>query len=164
VKLVDGVPTNKHPLCGTFSKMIDRCHNPRSTAWRWYGGRGIKVCSRWRESFEFFVSDMGPKPSARHSLDRVDRDGDYEPGNVRWATRATQAANRRRSVNRWDRSFYQDAIPDRVRRQAWPDYARSNDLLLCAAYDALEDLVSAFGPVADDFNERVLPFGWGIEG
>ena len=75
--------------------MIARCTNAASLSFSIYGGRGITVCDRWRESFEAFREDVGPRPSAAHSLDRIDNDRGYEPGNVRWATRRDQARNRR---------------------------------------------------------------------
>jgi len=75
--------------------MIGRCYRPRNHRYAWYGGRGIRVCDRWRTSFEAFLADVGPRPTPRHSLDRIDNDGDYEPGNVRWATSFEQSRNRR---------------------------------------------------------------------
>jgi hypothetical protein len=79
----------------SWRSMINRCGNPKWHAFDRYGGRGITVCERWRASFENFVADMGRRPSPRHSLDRwPDRDGNYEPGNCRWATPVEQARNR----------------------------------------------------------------------
>ena len=79
-----------------WSMMKQRCYNPKSPSWKWYGERGIKICKRWMDSFSAFVADVGPRPSLQHSLDRYPKgDGDYEPGNVRWATDQEQADNRR---------------------------------------------------------------------
>jgi hypothetical protein len=75
--------------------MKSRCFNPNHTAFRYYGGRGITVCERWRDSYENFLADVGPRPSDKHSLDREDNDGHYEPGNVRWALPKEQARNER---------------------------------------------------------------------
>lgn len=78
--------------------MLNRCYNPNVEGYPNYGGRGIEVCERWR-NFRNFIADMGPRPSAKHSLDRYpDQNGHYEPGNVRWATSAQQARNLRTNV------------------------------------------------------------------
>lgn len=83
----------------SWTGMIQRCTNVRRPRYRDYGGRGIKVCQRWRDSFLSFYEDMGPKPSPKHSLDRIDNDGNYEPGNCRWATNRQQTQNSRRARN-----------------------------------------------------------------
>lgn len=74
--------------------MLQRCTNPNNIKWKYYGGRGISVCKRWTGSdgFPNFLADMGERPS-RMTLDRVDNDGDYEPGNCRWATYSEQNRN-----------------------------------------------------------------------
>jgi len=87
-----------------WTSMKNRCTNPKCQRYEIYGGRGIKVCDRWTASYEAFLADVGRRPGPEYSLDRYpDRDGDYQPGNVRWATRSEQMLNRRpfkRKANR----------------------------------------------------------------
>ena len=87
----------KPPLYCVWQSMRDRCSNPRAKSFPDYGGRGIRVCERWQNSYADFASDMGPRPDG-WSIDRVDNDGDYTPDNCRWADRRTQQRNQRRAV------------------------------------------------------------------
>lgn len=91
-----------HPLYGIYNEMVARCTNPTHKRWADYGGRGIKVCARWRDDFWHFVSDMGPRPEGTSAsgrtlwtLDRRNNDGDYSPENCRWVDNYTQTHNRR---------------------------------------------------------------------
>ncbi len=83
-------------LYWTWHGMMQRCGNPKSTVFKNYGGRGIAVCERWK-SFENFAADVGKPPTPKHSLDRINNEGDYEPSNVRWATKIEQCNNTRRT-------------------------------------------------------------------
>lgn len=76
-------------------RMKGRCYDKNNNRYPLYGARGIRVCDRWRKDFWQFLSDVGPRPSLAHSLDRIDTNGHYEPGNVRWATREEQQRNKR---------------------------------------------------------------------
>jgi hypothetical protein len=93
-----------HPLQDTYRSMISRCYHKANQSYEKYGGRGITVCERWlsnrknggktSEGFKNFIKDMGPKPSEKHSLDRINNDQGYFPENCRWATRTEQQLNR----------------------------------------------------------------------
>lgn len=83
------------PTFTCWTNMIARCKNERRPDYSYYGGRGITVCDRWRHDFSAFLTDMGPRPSKHHTVDRIEVDGNYEPLNCRWATRKEQTDNRR---------------------------------------------------------------------
>ncbi len=86
--------TRRTPENTAWQNMRARCLRPSHPSYKNYGGRGVTVCDEW-ESFEQFLQDVGRRPGPGYSIDRVDNDGGYEPGNVRWATVAQQAANKR---------------------------------------------------------------------
>lgn len=88
----------KHPLVSIWASMLTRCTNPHAASYPHYGGRGIRVCEQWRDLAAFVAdieAEIGARPSMRHSLDRINNDRHYEPGNVRWATRSMQRRNSR---------------------------------------------------------------------
>lgn len=86
------------PEYRAWQQMRLRCLDPEHAAYASYGGRGITVCDRWREDPAAFIADLGPKPSPKHELDRIDNDKGYEPGNVRWATPEQQVRNTSRNI------------------------------------------------------------------
>jgi hypothetical protein len=88
------------PEYHAWEAAIQRCTNDNNPAWKFYGARGISVCEEWLNSFEAFLAHIGRRPSPDFSLDRIDNDGNYEPGNVRWADWATQGTNKRRPESR----------------------------------------------------------------
>lgn len=90
---------NVKPEYTIWNSMKYRCYNKKYKEYDLYGGRGIKVCKSWLDSFENFIRDMGDRPSGKHSIERINTNGNYEPSNCKWATSKEQAKNRR--SNRW---------------------------------------------------------------
>jgi hypothetical protein len=95
-----GCALTRHGMYGTpeyaaWTSIRQRCENPRARSFPNYGARGIRVCPRWRASFEAFLADMGRRPTPRHSVDRIDNGSDYTPDNCRWATPTEQQRNKR---------------------------------------------------------------------
>lgn len=83
------------PEYRAWCNIKERCYKKKTINYCNYGGRGIRMCRKWKYSFELFLSDVGPRPSKNHSIDRIRNDGNYEPGNVKWSTRKEQCRNRR---------------------------------------------------------------------
>lgn len=128
-----GEAARRSPEYVAWQSMLARCYRTASSSYKDYGGRGIKVCKRWRNSFENFLADVGRKPSPKHTLEREDNDSDYCPSNVIWATRKQQASNRRttcfftlngmkKSVGAWADELGVNASALRMRRKrGWSD-------------------------------------------
>lgn len=92
---------SERPEYWAWAKIVQRCTNPNCKSYKNYGARGIRICDRWLHgengdtAFVCFIADVGERPSAKHSIDRINNDGHYEPGNVRWATKVEQENNKR---------------------------------------------------------------------
>jgi hypothetical protein len=102
-RFVHGHNAVQHGCAGTpewiaWNHIIQRCTNPNCREWRNYGARGITICSEWRHDFPAFLAHIGHRPTSKHSIERIHNDGNYEPGNVCWATQREQTRNTRRNL------------------------------------------------------------------
>lgn len=120
-----------HPLYRRWKQIRQRCYNKRSKAYPDYGGRGIKLCSRWYRSFQKFAKDIERDiglPKSGYTLDRIDNNKGYEPGNIRWATRAEQNKHRRSRIE----------ISFKGKTQSLSDWARELKLPLLTLYSRIK--------------------------
>lgn len=134
------------PEYGIWEAIRGRCLSPGHSAYKHYGGRGITICARW-VNFSNFLADMGKRPSLKHSIDRIDNNGNYEPGNCRWVTQGQQCQNSRRTV-RLEVEGIEMALGRACRRYGM-DYSNISRKVLKSDYSHQEA-----------FNEAVLRRGF----
>jgi len=134
------------PEYKAWNAMLQRCHNPKNKRYAQYGGRGIVVCEAWRHDFLAFLSHIGPRPTAKHSIGRIDNDKPYEPGNVRWETGKQQMRNR--TVTRYfEVDGKQVSLAELAERYGLPSNTLRNRLLKGWPQDkAFHTPVSGTGP------------------
>ena len=130
---------NVRPEYTIWNSMKYRCYNPKYKEYDLYGGRGIKVCKEWLDSFENFIKDMGDRPSGKHSIERINTNGNYEPSNCKWATVVEQARNRR--SNRWIEFKGKKMI-----LKQWADYlgATPSNILTMMKKKSFEQIVNYY--------------------
>lgn len=125
----------------TWGAIKQRCYNPNHQKFEEYGGRGITVCKRWKDSFENFLEDMGKKPTPKHTLDRIDNSKGYSPKNCRWVTRSIQGSNRRKFKK--SKSKYHGVYPNQGKFQCqYRD--RSGKRFHIGTFEKEEDAVKAY--------------------
>lgn len=130
----------EHPLYGVWNNMMQRCFNPKSINYKYYGGRGITVCGRWQDLW-LFIEDIGEKPDKAYSIDRINNDGNYEPDNVRWATKQEQVINRGIQIN--NTSGYVGVSWDKSRNK-WKAYVkRDNKMINIGRYNTKKEAIKA---------------------
>lgn len=166
------------PEYKTWTDVKTRCLNPSSTGYKNYGGRGITICNRWKDSFEAFLEDMGEKPTPNHSIDRIDNDGNYEPGNCQWVTIEEQIRNRRitikvevngatKTLAEWCKEYDCTFASAYYRyRQGLGGEAVFKTMATTLTLDGLTDTISGWskrtGIAANTISMRVNQYGWSV--
>lgn len=128
------------PEYRTWSEIFTRCTNPNSKAYQYYGGRGITISERWN-NFENFLADMGEKLSPKHSIERIDVNGNYEPNNCKWATAEEQSINKRLYENN---TSGHKGVSKRKKTGKWKSYIRvKGKLITLGEYEDIQDAINA---------------------
>ena len=138
--LIHGLSTTREHRI--WRGIFQRCYNPKTKYYHLYGGRGIVMCERWKESFVNFISDMGNAPGAGYSIDRIDSNGPYSPDNCHWATRLEQARNKRNVI-------YIEYNGHRRCISEWGEYFGCNPATIRSAYRAGWDMQKYFSRLQD---------------
>lgn len=136
------------PIYNVWLNMKARCYRKSNEAYKNYGGRGIVVCDRWRNSFEAFFSDMGDVPAKGYEIDRIDNNGNYEPDNCKWATVVEQSKNRRTNIK----------ISFNGKEQCVTDWAREIGIGTCVLH---QRLFRYKWSIERALTEPATPGGWG---
>lgn len=133
-----------------------RCGNPRCSAYRYYGGRGIKVCDRWVDSFQNFLSDMGARPSAEHCLSRIERDGDYEPVNCKWMLNPYRGRHRQYKSPEYHAWFHMKARCLNPKNQRYAAYGERG-ISVCEQWMTFDNFLADMGcrPSPDHSLDRI---------
>jgi hypothetical protein len=141
-----------------WNDMIARCENPKNKGYADYGGRDIKVCRRWRHDFAAFLADVGPRPSPQHSIDRIDNNGNYELGNVKWSTRKEQDLNRR--TTRWI-----ECRGKRLPLKAWAEYVGRHPKTIAFRLNlGFSPEKALFGPIKARRGKKMTPIVQALAG